>query len=279
MGSVRGDSAMESLLANTNLSQEDIKNMGRGFLKRVYAIRRQMRKWNEQGYSFRKVTDWNTEEHKKDSKIPRRQVKAFWREVGSLKRIVLLAEFCKANGLDFQTEFEKHKIDVHREGILTELLGKYEKVGITYDILKPFLDSAKMKVEKLSPALLDRVSLTLRPEDLKVRIRSAWLNDHPNDWKQQPFRVWDGKNADTSKMAITWVKPLEALEYVAENPKGIGPGMKRERQEYLKVCLAVRRRMAAESLIELRRNFRLLELRTQVMCAKREMKMLGATPR
>jgi len=263
-------STIENLMTNTNLSQEDIKGMGRGFYGRLSVIRRQMMRWNEAGYSFRQVASWNTEDHKKDSKIPRRQLKAFWREVDLLKRIVLLAEFCKANGLDFQTEFEKHKVDVYRERVLAELMEKYEKIGVTYDMLKPFLLCPEKQADKLNPKFLDRVSLLVPSQEIKGRVHAAWLEKHPDDRCRQPFHVWDGKS--TENMDVEWIEPLEVLEHVAANPKGIGPNMNLERQEFVRLYLSVRRRVAAENLTELRNNIRSLEQNTQSKRSKQDSK-------
>ena len=47
-------------------------------------------------------------------------MKNFWHEVDLLKRIILLAEFCKANGLDFQKEFEKDAAEKRRQAILNK---------------------------------------------------------------------------------------------------------------------------------------------------------------
>ena len=125
MGRRKRGCILNYITENTSLDKADIRNLGNGFYYRLGAIRRQMARWNEEGYSFRQIATWNTEEYKKESKIPRRQIKMFWREVELLKRIVLLAEFCKANGLDFQTEFEKHKIDIHHEQALNKLMENF----------------------------------------------------------------------------------------------------------------------------------------------------------
>ncbi len=120
---IRKDSSVESLVANTNLGQEDIKNMGPDFLCRVQAVRRQMDKWNDQGHSYHRVMAWaQHEEFKQESKISPKKIEKFGHEVDLLKRIIMLAEFCKASGLNFQTEYAKHCLVVRREKAARRLL-------------------------------------------------------------------------------------------------------------------------------------------------------------
>jgi len=260
----------EDLAEHTGLDASDLKVLGKGFVTRVRLARSRMKEWNEEGYSFQQVMNWNTEEHQKDSKIPRRQLKMFWREVDLLKRIIVLAEFCKANGLDFQAEFEKHKIDINYEQNLHKLMEKYEKVGVTYNMLNSFLHSAKPKVDKLNPTLLDRVSLTLLSDDIKTEVWRAWLRTHPDDrGNRRPFKVlYSNKQSGFQCEMIDWLNPREVLAQIATETRLLGPDLARERQEYLKLYQSVRRRMAAENLMELRDNFCALERKTRLKQSK-----------
>lgn len=108
-GAGRNASIVDTLIANTNLDKWDINNLGHGFYIRVATVRRQMNKWNQQGYSFRRVMSWTQEGHKGESKIPWVVFKTWQREVELLKGIILLAEFCKDNHLNFHTEFAADK--------------------------------------------------------------------------------------------------------------------------------------------------------------------------
>lgn len=111
---------LDNLTTNTTLDTKDIKKMGQGFYHRLVMVRSQARQWQQQGYSFRRLVTWANPDHRCDSKIPLRPMKNFWHEVDLLKRIILLAEFCKANGLDFQKEFEKDAAEKRRQAILNK---------------------------------------------------------------------------------------------------------------------------------------------------------------
>ncbi|MBQ4472413.1 MAG: hypothetical protein II942_04145 [Alphaproteobacteria bacterium] len=97
----------ESLVGHTNLTMDDVRNLGHGFYNRVSAVRRQMRKWNKAGHSFRRVMSWTIPGNRGECKVPWVQFCAWNREVRILQGIILLAEYCKSNDLDFQTEFAK----------------------------------------------------------------------------------------------------------------------------------------------------------------------------
>ena len=97
----------DSLVAHTSLDVDDVRNLGHGFYNRVSAVRRQLRKWNDAGHSFRRVMSWSIPGNRGECKAPWAQFSAWKREVKILQSIILLAEYCKANNLNFQTEFAK----------------------------------------------------------------------------------------------------------------------------------------------------------------------------
>ena len=180
------DSIVNTLTANTSLDKADIENLGRGFYNRISMVRRQMQKWNQQGHAFRDVIKWTTKEHKDERKVPWREFEIFQHEVDSLQRIILLAEFCKANGLDFRKEFKIHQGDVRRQRTMEKLFEKYERVGVTYDMLKPFLSSSTMSATKLDPKLLDQVATALPMDSVRKQVWAEWGKKNK---EQMPDRI------------------------------------------------------------------------------------------
>ena len=106
----------ESLVANTDLTMDEVKSLGHGFYNRVSAVRRQMTKWNKAGHSFSEVMSWSEPGHRGQCAAPWAVFAGWKRELEILKGIILLAEYCKSNDLDFQTEFAKdtRRIKVNR---------------------------------------------------------------------------------------------------------------------------------------------------------------------
>jgi len=280
MNSVRSNSARENLLANTNLDQEDLRKLGKGFLGRIYMVRSQMQTWNAKGYSFRQVATWNTEEYKRESQIPRRQIQMFWHEVDLLKRIILLAEFCKANGLDFHKEFAAdkmaEKIANRYQRALDKLFEKYTEVGITYDVLKPFLLSkTKISSDKLPAIILDRVVKTISPRLISSEAKRQFKQQVPhNEETLEDFK----HVCDHVEYYSTYLDSFQKrYQLYQSDPKRYAllvprTGQVEEAakiQKHLDFYKSVARQMAAESLTQLRNGFRALGRKGQSKGSKR----------
>ncbi|MBQ3695948.1 MAG: hypothetical protein II938_03150 [Alphaproteobacteria bacterium] len=247
---MRKNTMRDNLISNTNLDRQDIDNLGSGFRTRMDAVRRQMRKWNERGYSFRRVMSWGQEKHNDESKLPMREVKRFWREVDLLKGVILLAEFCKANGLDTQKELEKNVIENRREAALNRMLEKYAEVGVSCEMLEPFLSSQKMLASELPPEVLDGVGELIANRAVGKVLKRRWMEEHP----------------ETNRRRLSYLEETRTHLYAklmqSENAHKILPTQERAMHlEYWALEAQVKREMAAADLMKLRERVKILKKR------------------